>query len=130
MERTALLNKKGMTLLEVLIAFSILAIVLTAVLESAIVALRVNTVNALRDEAVNIADQRMNEIRNTAFSSILSNPTETPIASKSRTSSVIFTPTRAVTALDSKTLQVTLSVSWTYMGKPNINSVTSIVRSQ
>ena len=60
MERIVLLNKKGSSLIELLIAMGILAIVAAALMKSSIVVLQKNVQNEMRDEAVRIAEQRMN----------------------------------------------------------------------
>ncbi len=52
-----------------MIALVILMVVSLALMQTALLGIRENLRNAMRDEAVNIADQRMNELRNTDFNS-------------------------------------------------------------
>lgn len=64
---TVLLDKKGMTLVEVLIAMLVLLFVSLAMMQTALVSIDSNMINVLRDEAVNIAEMRMSEARNLPF---------------------------------------------------------------
>jgi type IV pilus assembly protein PilV len=134
MERIALHNKKGMTLLEVLIALVILMVVSLALMQTALLGIRENLRNALRDEAVNIAEQRLNELRNTDFNSItlVSNLTETAISRTFRAGAVPvhFTPTRTVTQIGSDAKQIAITVSWGFAGQTYAHNVTTIMRQQ
>ena len=107
MARLALQNKRGMTLIEVLIALLLLMVVALAVMQTAMVGMNANLQNSLRDGAVNIADQRMDELRSMATGTlfdggalaVVANPTitgETPISRSFRAFSVNYTPTRTV----------------------------------
>jgi len=133
MERIALHNKKGMTLIEVMIALLILMIVSMALMQTALLGMRENLRNALRDEAVNVADQRMNELRSAPTASIpFGSQTETEIERKFRASTMRFKPTRTVTQIgaDPSTRQITMAVSWVYSGRTYTHSVTTIMRQQ
>ena len=61
-------DERGMTLIEILISLTLLSIVSLALIQSSLVAININVRNELRDEAVSVAEQRMNELRNTLFS--------------------------------------------------------------
>jgi len=67
-----LLNKRGLTLVEVLIAMTLSLMVFLALMQTALVGIDSNMRNTLRDEAVNIAAERMNEARNIQFVSLVS----------------------------------------------------------
>ncbi len=60
-------NKKGVTLIEMMIALVILLVVSLALMQTAIIGMNVNLQNALRDEAVSIAEMRMNQLRSLPF---------------------------------------------------------------
>ncbi len=68
-------DKKGLTLVEMLIAMTVLLIVTLALMQTALVGIDSNMRNLLRDEAINIAEMRMSEARNTAFASLVSDTT-------------------------------------------------------
>lgn len=134
MDRLALHNKNGMTLIEVMIALLILMVVALAVMQTALVGMRVNLQNSMRDEAVNVVDLRMNELRDTAFDSINLGTVNEPAISRSfRAGGVVnYTPTRTVTQIDTSgdTKQITVSVSWPYSGQTYTHTVTTIMRRQ
>lgn len=70
--RIALLNKKGFTLVEIMIALVVTLVVFLALMQTALVNIGSNMINVLRDEAVSIAEMRMDQARNTAFDSLAS----------------------------------------------------------
>lgn len=131
---TALRNRKGMTLIEIMISIMILAIVSLALMQTALLGMRENLKNAMRTEAMNVLDQRLNELRNTNFNhtdlALASNVTETAISRRFRAFSVTYQPVRTVQLVgaDTTTKQVTLSVSWLYSGQTTTYSVTTIMR--
>ena len=71
MQQIALLNKRGLTLVEVMIALVIFLFVFFALMQTALVSIDANMINALRSEAVNIAEMRMNKARNDPFVSVV-----------------------------------------------------------
>ncbi len=62
-----ILNKKGLSLIEVLIASTIVLILFLALMQSVMLSINVNIKNQLRDEAVNIAEDRMRTLRSLDF---------------------------------------------------------------
>jgi prepilin-type N-terminal cleavage/methylation domain-containing protein len=72
MDRVVLLNKTGFTLVEVMIALVITLLVFLALMQTALVGIDSNMRNVVRDEAVKIAEMRMNEMRNIPFVSVVS----------------------------------------------------------
>jgi type II secretory pathway pseudopilin PulG len=69
---SAILNKSGVSLVEVLIALVISLLVFLAVMQTALVGIDANMRNVLRDEAVNIAEMRLREARSVPFAALLS----------------------------------------------------------
>ena len=132
-------NKNGMTLIEVMISLVILMFVSLAVLQTAMVGMRTNLQNSMRDEAVNVVDLRMNELHSMATGTLFDggdlstvpNPKTTvePVISRTlRGASVTYTPTRTVSLIDTNTKQITMSASWLFSGQTYTHSVTSIMR--
>lgn len=70
--RRALKNSKGLTLIEVLIAMVVFLLVSLAMMQTALVGIDANVINFLRDEAVGIAEMRMNQARSGPFESLVS----------------------------------------------------------
>ena len=137
MEQAVRRDNRGMTLIEVLISLMLLAIVSLALIQSALLAINTNVRNELRDEAVSVAEQRLNELRNTPFTgadladTTSTGPvTETDITRKIRSVSCNYTPKREVKLINSNTKQITLTVAWTYKGVSYNHSTSTVVRSQ
>ena len=67
MQRIVKLNKTGISLVEVLIALVVLLLVSLAMMQTALVSIESNMINVLREEAVAIAEMRMNDTKNLRF---------------------------------------------------------------
>ena len=126
-----LLNKKGVSLVEMMIALVILLLVFLALMQGALLSIDSNLRNALRDEAVNIAEQRLTDLRNKPFDHADLNAgavTETAIPGTFRDMTIQFTPTRTI--VDHTTSKdITVSVAWTWKGENFTHTVTTIKRS-
>lgn len=72
-------NNKGLTLVEVLIAMVVFLLVSLAMMQTALVGIDSNTINILRDEAVNVGEMRMNEARNVPFASLVSDAADVAV---------------------------------------------------
>ena len=135
MLQTALLDKKGMTLVEVLIALVVLLLVSLAMMQTALVSIDSNMRNVLRDEAVSIAEMGMSEARNTSFSSLSPGPSSTSVLRNFRNiASFPYTVARTVTDLNVDNKQVNIAVTWEWKentvanGNPYTHSITTIVK--
>src|SRR5512143_2070012 len=122
MDRIESRNKKGMTLIEVMVALVILLIVSLALMQTALLGISMNLRNSLRDEAVNIADMKMNELRAlpytynytdpqlSATGGLVSGPT---VTRNIRAATFGFTLSQNITDIsDSK--QITILVLWNF----------------
>jgi len=131
-----LLNKKGLTLVEVLIAFVVLLFVSLAMMQTALVSIDSNMINVLRDEAVSIAEMGMREARNTSFSSLSAGTLSPPpvLRNLRNIQNFPYTVTRTVTDLDPDNKQVVITVTWDWKektvgsGNAYTHTITSIVR--
>jgi type IV pilus assembly protein PilV len=129
MERVAMFNKKGVTLIEMMIALVILLVVSLALMQTAIIGMNVNLQNILRDEAVNIAEMRMNQLRSLPFDSI--SPGAETVTRNFRGFTETYNSLRTIatiTANSQQIKQISILVSWTYRGKTYDHGITSIVR--
>src|SRR4030042_3942429 len=70
--RRWVISDSGFTLVEVMIALVGVLLVFLALMQTALVGIDSNMRNVLRDEAVSIAEMRMNEARNIPFVSLVS----------------------------------------------------------
>jgi prepilin-type N-terminal cleavage/methylation domain-containing protein len=137
-QRLVLFNKKGVTLIEMMISLVILLIVSLALIKTQTLGLATNVKNQLRDEAVNIAEMRMNNLRSLPFNDTLihadltatAGTTEAAIRRNFRGFFIDFTPTRTITNISTDAKQITVTVSWSYMGQASSHGVMTIMRKQ
>lgn len=123
------IREKGFTLVEVMIALVVVLVVFLALMQTALVGIDSNMINVLRDEAVSIAEQRMNEARNTAFDS-LGAGSETVTRNLRNIANFPYTVTRTVADLNADNKQVDITVRWAWKGNPYAHSITTILRRQ
>ena len=123
-------NRRGFTLLEILVALVILMIGMMALLSAATNTISLNLDNVLRDEAVQIADAKMRQVKsNTAatFSLPFQNLSVTTIqTSKLRAKSTPYTVslTSASTGGNSNLLHV--QVSWNYKNRTKQHELSTL----
>ena len=138
MERVVLFNKKGVTLIEMMISIVILLIVSLALMQTQLLGLSTNVKNQLRDEAVNIAEMRMNQLRSRPFNDTLihaeltatAGETEEAVPRIFRGFSQDFIPLRKIVNIGTDAKQITVTVSWSYRGQANSHGVMTIMRKQ
>ena len=123
-------NKKGVTLVEMMIALVILLVVSLALMQTAIIGMNVNLQNVLRDEAVNIAEMRMNQLRIVPFDTLDSIASETTVTRNFRGFTETYTPARTINTINANSKQISIMVSWTYRGQIYNHGITTIVRKQ
>lgn len=123
-------KRRGFTLLEILVALVILMIGMMALLSAATNAISLNLDNILRDEAVQIADAKMRQVKsNTAatYSLPFQNLSVTTIqTSKLRAKSTPYTVslTSASTGGNSNLLRVL--VSWNYKNRAKQHELSTL----
>jgi prepilin-type N-terminal cleavage/methylation domain-containing protein len=155
MERAALPDEKGLTLVEVMIALLVMLLVSLALMETALLSIGSNLRNIIRDEAVNVAEMRMNETRNISFDNMVDDtadaiPDDNLVLDACRNSPVSdpvpypvkitrnfrnmanfdFGTRRTVAAMGSDNRQITVLVRWVYRNECYTHSVSTIVRRQ
>jgi prepilin-type N-terminal cleavage/methylation domain-containing protein len=131
MEETVLLNKKGMTLIEIMFALVILLISSLALMQTATLGISMNVQNALRDEAVNVADMEMNYLRSQLYDNIDSAATTTAASRNFRGFTVDYTITPSVQniiASSQQSKQITVKVEWSYRNKDYKHEITTLLR--
>lgn len=134
---------RGFTLIEVMIALVVMLFVFLALLQTALLSIDSNMRNVLRDEAVRIAEGRMNEARNLSFDSLASDtaplpanscpngfPTEgVPVERQFRNiASFDFCTNMTVDDLDPNNKQITITVGWIWKGEDYTHTISTIVR--
>ncbi|MDA8105841.1 MAG: prepilin-type N-terminal cleavage/methylation domain-containing protein [Nitrospiraceae bacterium] len=68
-----MLNEKGLSLVEVMVALLVLLFVSLALMQTALVSIESNMKNTLRDEAVSIAEGKMSEAKHLIFNNTMTN---------------------------------------------------------
>lgn len=107
----------GMTLVEVLVAMVILFIIFLGMSSAGLVVLDQNIKNSQREEAVSVAEMKLQEVRNTLFSTLTSAPENVSVAIDNvsrqiRGLNVNYGVWQTVNHLDVKNLQVAIRVTW------------------
>ncbi len=128
MAQCALSNKKGMTLLEVLYALVILLIASLALLKMAALSISTNVQNVIRDEAVNAAEARMNDLRSLPYDDISTAATPTVVSRNVRNFTVDYSLESPVIDINANSKQITVSAAWSYKGQAYTHSITTILR--
>ncbi len=135
MHLTAWQGKRGVSLIEVLIALTILLIVFMGLIQASILSIQSNMRNQLRDEAVTIASEQISRLRSANYDD-MNNDTVTDgvtliatdftaargwpptIARTYRSAaSVTFNIARVVNNLDANNKQITVTLTWTWQGE-------------
>lgn len=128
MERPVLKNDRGLTLLELVIAVSIMFIVFLGLTGTVMTGMEYNIRNALLDEAVSVGEARMNEIRSLPFDNIVTPAGPATVTRDVRRFNAAYTVTTTVTDPATDIKQVTMVVTWTRQGMARSHTFSSIVR--
>jgi len=125
MQTTVKSDNKGFTLIEVLVASIILTIGMLGILQTITFSMQQNLNNFSREESARIAEQRMNELRNSSFISLTSGSSTVTRSFKkfAKNFNVVWT----VTSLTTNSVAIQVMVSWTIRGKTYSHSITSII---
>ena len=105
-------NNAGMTMVEVLIAMAIVFVIFLGLSNSGLVVLDQNIKNSQRDEAVAVADNVMQQARNTPFDNLVAGTTNDNVIRRIRGLNMQYAVTRTVASLDPVNRQVTVNVAW------------------
>ena len=112
--------RKGLTILEVLIAITILAMSVGAIFTAITFASRVGQHNVERTMALNLAIERMDQVKNTTYNSIVAAnfPSEAGISVGS--SPIRFDRSVSISTDNYKT--ITVNVTWSHFGWPFVET--------
>jgi len=122
---TVKLDNKGFTLIEVLVASIILTTSMLGTLQAITFSMQHNLNNYSRDESVRIAEERMNELRDTSFTALATG--NSVVTRKYKNVTRTFNVNWTVTSLSTNSVAVQVAVSWSILGKVYSHSITSII---
>ncbi len=138
-ERYKIVKKgaEGFTLVEVMIALVVSLLVFLALMQTALVGIDSNMKNVLRDEAVRIAEMKMNEERNKDFNKLRAGTFSESITRNIRNvQNFSFTVNRTITDLNTDNKQINITVIWEWKentianGNPYTHVINTILRKQ
>ena len=134
-------NKKGMTLVEVMIAMLLSLIIFLALMQTSLISINQNMRNILRDEAGRIADLRMSALKNLPFDNAALDDTNavvgtgtttidnTGISRTIRNFSVQFAPiTTVVDEVNTDIKEVRVTVAWTWKVQTFSHTFTTVLK--
>lgn len=124
-------NNKGVSLVEMMIALVILLLVFLALMQVALISIDSNLKNLIRDEAVNIAEQRLSDLRNKPFDDTFlptGSADETGIVRSFRGINITFTPNRTITNLSIDNKLIIIAVGWDWKGEHFTHTARTIKR--
>jgi len=135
MVRVVLFNKKGVTLIEMMISLVLLLITSLALMKISLLGTSTNVENQLRSEAVRIVDMRMNQLRSLPFADTFTHAdlvatggaAEAVVSRNFRGFSMDFSPTRAIVDINPELKQISVSVTWSYKGRTIEHGIVSIL---
>jgi Tfp pilus assembly protein PilV len=117
----------GVSLVEVLIALTILLIVFMGLIQASLVSIQSNMRNLLRDEAVAITSEQISELRGAEYDDMnaddtidaanLNLPAMTVTRNYRNAAAVNFGIARNIQALDANNKQITVTTTWQWQGE-------------
>jgi len=110
-------NKRGFTLVEVVIAMFLLLVCMLGLLNAAVVMMEHNLGNILRDEAIRVGAQEMNGLKNTDFD-VLTNTSWVCAEEgrKIRGGDINYNVCSQITSPSVNTRQLEVAVGWNHRG--------------
>ena len=121
-------NIRGVSLVEVLIALTILLIVFMGLIQASLVSIQSNMKNLLRDEAVTITSEQISRLRGANYDDMnadgtidaanLNLPAMTVTRNYRNAAVVNFGVARNIQSLDANNKQITVTTTWQWQGEP------------
>jgi prepilin-type N-terminal cleavage/methylation domain-containing protein len=124
-------NKKGFTLIELMVAMAILFISMTAILDFIVQYHRINLENTMRNEAMRIAESRIENLRNTAFGLLTTGAEPAPGVQRIiRNLTVNYQVAWTVSPLSANSTAVQVNVIWSFKGINHRHDASTIISTE
>jgi type IV pilus assembly protein PilV len=124
-------NKNGFTLIELMVAMAILFISMTAILDFIVQYHRINLENTMRNEAIRIAEARIETLRNTNFSSLVTGAEPAPGVQKIiRNLTVNYQVAWTVSPLSGNSTAIQVNVTWSFKGINHRHDASTIISTE
>ena len=121
-------SRRGVSLIEVMIALTILLIVFLGLIQASLVSIQSNMKNLLRDEVVTITSEQISRLRGANYDDMnadgtidaanLNLPALTVTRNYRNAATVNFAIARNIQALDDNNKQITVTTTWQWQGEP------------
>jgi type IV pilus assembly protein PilV len=122
-----MINDRGFTLVEFLVAIVILMVGLLGMLQGINLAIDKSMENVLRNEALTVADDLMMAKRNKSFSALSTITTNQNMSRYTRGVYKNYSAQQIVNLTTPQTKEVIINISWKYKKNRNNHSVSSFV---
>ena len=122
-----MINNRGFTLIEFLVAILILMVGLLGMLQGINLAMEKSMENVFRNEGLLVADDLMMAKRNKAFAALSTTTTTGVVTRYTRGVYRNYSAQQIVNATTSNTKEVIINVSWNYRNRKYTHSVSSFV---
>lgn len=127
------IGDEGFTLVELMIAIVLLMFISLALMQTAMVGIQSNTKNVIRDEATQIAQQKLDHLRNVPYDDLegIYNGTTGSVTRTFRNIDQKYTVTNSITEPSAavSTLRMNVTVGWTWRSV-SYSTTVSTVRSK
>lgn len=128
-----MLNDRGSSIIEVLVALVLTSIIFAGLVQSSLVSMNMNMKNLLRDEAISIAEDRVNEAKNLAFDALATEDEDYKRTIRGgNADSFIFNVQTIVIPHPGPTnpsnKQIDITVRWTWKGNTYQHAISTLVR--
>ncbi len=136
------INKKGFSLVEVMIALVILLLVFMGLIQASIVSIGANMRNEIRDEATRLTSDIMTQLRAAPFDDLDRSPiTAAPatpdpanftvvaaLTTRSiRNTTIPYTVNVTIQLLDTDHKQITITTQWTWQGETMTHTIVTYI---
>lgn len=127
--RRHVISKKGFTLIELLVSMLVLSIGMMALLDGIANYIRINMDNAMRNEAMRVAEATMETLRNSSFDDVVTgnaavSPTETRMF---RNTSITFNVNWSTQMISSSSYAIQVHVIWNHRGIGHQHDAATII---